>query len=301
MRYFNFANYSTLSLIDSRLKIGSFEKYTELNYKPTREILHGDFTSKRIRNNFYSVKNSNDISLKISLIKENNSEFTDSEIDTICKKLFGVKCPSYLSIHERDDDISYDAEYLDYVKVKYGGELHDLIIQQFVDNVNMCNYYGMFNNITYNVVGSKIYGITLTFKLSDNYNYSEQLDVTFNNESVLTSYNLEVDSADNKPIYPKIMIYPNSYGENTYVKLVNATDNNLIMKFRIRNLNTITIDCENKILNNININDLVWYTDNLNGKINWLRLLNGNNVINIEGNASVTFLYRNKYLKGVVI
>jgi len=301
MRYFNFANYSTLSLIDSRLKIGSFEKKTELNYKPTRDVLHGEFTSKRIKNNYYAIRNSNDISLIITLFKEDNSEFSDSEIDIICKKLMGVKCPNYLSIHDRDDNISYDAEYLDNIKIKYNNELHDIIIQKIVDNINMSNYYGMFTNITYNVIGSKIYGLTLTFKLSDNYNYSNQIDITFENELELTSYIVPAESTDNTPIYPIITIYPNSYGDNTYVKLVNNTDNNLIMKFRIRNLNAITIDCKNKKLNNININDLIWNTDNLNGKINWFRLLNGNNTISIEGNASVTFLYRNKYLKGVVI
>lgn len=155
-----------------------------------------------------------------------------------------------------------------------------------------------FYNPQIKTIGSKVFAMTFTCMLDGGHAYSEEIikkhNVTPDNNTFTICNN---SSFKSMYIYPTVQIV---VGENTdTIEIENLSEPNSDRhKFIINNLQEgdhIFVDGENKIMYKEASNDSLLQDFNKQ----WLRLKQGNNIIKITGNVTITITYHEKRMVGI--
>ena len=248
----------------SKLTLVTFESLDSV-VGVNRENIIGESTLSRPIANEYGTK-SNTLSFDYALVKSNGEPFTDDEQIIVEQWLSSPKFSSDLNIIDRDGYIT-------------------------------ATYCGKFMQTTWYICGGGWAGVAFTFENNSAY---PKRHFT-NTYSIIDAGTINLDCKTDELeeyIYPVISItQPN---ETAPMTLTNITDNN--NSFTINTLDRLKIimDCQHCILKDgstngiINFSDLGW---NDVGNIYWLRLLPGNNEIQITGTADINISYDSPYKK----
>lgn len=250
-------------------------KLDDINMGLSREIIKGGKTKFRAKSNHYGTKYTDDIAFSIVIMKnpcnvanQNDLIFTSSDIRQINAWLTSPQYPAELIINNDyyDEEIEYHALIRD-LTVETGANIHELV---------------------YSVETDSPYGLSQKYSVSATSTSSEPASVTINNNSD------ELELC----MYPIITVEPIEHGEIT---ITNTTDNNRSMTFTALKNNTITIDSQRRIFvdyvggllsfDDIGITDV--------SQIKFPRLLPGENVFDIKGDAEITITYQEARKVGV--
>lgn len=242
--------------------LASFDEIDEYASGMERDIQRGDMNRYRFKPNHFGTVYSNVLEFDVTFIKDicNGSDlaFTRTEYRAIVDWLTE---PEYPSLYHMTD---YDEEWAD--------EEED--------------YFGVFSNIQNHAFGEVI-GITATFSCDSPFAWSHEKTLTFEG---IDAQEFTVD-ADIEYTYPKIEIIPHATDDIT---IKNRTEEREITLTPLAINDKIVIDCEKYTITdylgrNIYLSELGIYDPSF---LYWPRLLKGANRIDTEGDATITFTYR---------
>lgn len=164
---------------------------------------------------------------------------------------------------------------------------------QFIDckgNISDEIYCGKFLSTEWYISGEGLIGLRFTFKNNTAYpvrHFSETYTITSNDT---ISLNCDSDEFE-EYIYPTIII---NASENGTVTITNTSDSSNSMNINVRNQLPMILDCKHCIPKDgttsgiFSYKDLGWLDI---GSIYWLRLIPGENILKITGNAKITIEY----------
>lgn len=253
---FIYNNKSTKNILSDELILATFDD-DEVKPEINRNIISGESTIIRPISNEYGTTYDN-LKITYGLIKKNGSYFSNEEQKLITRWLTSVK-------------LSQDLKIIDQI-----GNVIE-------------TYSGIFTNITWHSLGIKNNWIGLMFEFTCNSAYGKKYFMqTYN---VLSNQTFVINNPSDELeeyIYPTITILQSSDTVQN-ISLNNISDNYKSMNINIKKNNKTIIDCHNCIIHDqaglITYEDLGW---NDIGNIYWLKLLPGDNRIQINGNVSVT-------------
>lgn len=265
MSGFIYKNKSTDTILSSsKLILVSFDVLDSIQGSD-RESVTGESTLTRPISNEYGTTNKN-LVFEYALVKSNYQPFTDDEQIIVERWLSSPKFSSDLNIIDCNENVT-------------------------------ATYCGKFTQTTWRICGGGWAGVTFTFENNSAYpkrHFSNTYSIT---DGETININCETDELE-EYIYPVISItQPN---ETASVTIKNITDNNNSFTINALDRLQIKIDCKHCILKDattngvINFNDLGW---NDVGNIYWLRLLPGNNEIQITGTCDIEISYDSSYKK----
>lgn len=251
-------------LPSSKLFLVTFSQFESLTGS-NRENIVGNTTLLRPFPNEYGTKSSNLI-FDYALVKVNNEPFTDEEQIEVERWLSSPKFSSELKIINNDGIVT-------------------------------TLYYGKFTRTEWHSCLGGWAGVTFTFENKGAYPY-KHFEHTFNiNGSETISFNCESDELE-EFIYPVISITATEATEQ--VSIINMTDNNNSVSLRALDRLEIIMDCNLCMLQDattsgvISFSDIGW-TDV--GNIYWLRLIPGENTLEVIGTVNITITYDAPYKK----
>lgn len=251
-------------LASSKLVLVSFSRLESI-IGVTRESIVGNTTLTRPFPNEYGTT-TDSLVFDYALVKVNNKPFTNEEQIEVERWLSSPKFSSKL---------------------------------QIIDNngLETALYYGKFTKTEWHPCIGGWAGVTFTFENKGAYPY-KHFSHTFNiNERGTITFNCESDELE-EYIYPVISI---TATENTeQVTIVNITDNNNVLSLRALDRLEIIMDCDICMLKDatvdgvINFSDIGWSDI---GNIYWLRLVPGENILEITGTININISYDAPYKK----
>lgn len=145
---------------------------------------------------------------------------------------------------------------------------------------------------TYKLANNRTVGIVATFEAVTPYAMSDLYTVTKTITSTDNKITINIDTDDNKPVYPRVTIQAN----NASMKFINKHTDFFNVSKSYNSLaltnNTsgekIVVDGANKLISSSSTRRI--FGDDFNWV--WLELYDGKNEITVEGNCTVTIEYR---------
>lgn len=255
---------STKDILTDELLLETFDE-GQITIETNRNIVSGDVTISKPISNEYGTTYEN-LVIKYGLVKKNGNRFSDEEQQEIEKWLTAPKLSTDLQL--------YDDQY---------------------NNTEI--YSGVFTNTKWYSLGEGWIGLMFEFTCNSAYGkrYFKQ-DFTISSSQTITIDNPSDESEEY--IYPTITLLQSNSNQNIIIR--NVSDNNS-MNLKINKSSEVVIDCQHCIIKDtsgsISYSDLGWEDV---GNIYWLRLLPGDNQLQIEGVSSITieFEYPCKKLGG---
>lgn len=211
----------------------------------------------------YRYKYNESFSPKFTFIKKDFGDFTIEEVRQVIKWLTSTDTTALL-------DVYYDDS-----------------------NVVAWSAIGGWTEIsTYKLANNRTVGIVATFEAVTPYAMSDLYTVTKTITSTDNKITINIDTDDNKPVYPRVTIQAN----NTSIKFTNKHTDffNVSKSYSSLELtnNTsgekIIVDGANKLITSSSTRRI--FGDDFNWV--WLELYDGKNEITIEGNCTVTLEWR---------
>lgn len=217
--------------------------------------------------NTYSYKYDELFSPQFTIVKRDFSDFSQEEIRKVLKYLTSTDKPAMLEVY-------YDgaSNIVDWACI--GG---------FV-SVEM---YKIANNRTVGIV-AQFEAIT-PFAMSDLYAVTKTITSTDNKIII------NIDTDDNKPVYPRITVKQNGVAGdvkiiNQHYDLFNRASRPVVMEVKNNtSTETIIVDGANRIISSTNTRR-IFGDDFVDWK--WLPLYDGKNELTIEGNCTIEISYR---------
>lgn len=171
------------------------------------------------------------------------------------------------------------------------------LLEAYYDDSNVVTWAsigGFIEPQLYKIANNRTIAITAVwdsispFALSDLYTVTKTITST-NNKIIIN-----IDTDDNKPVYPRVTIKQNGTASdikftNIHTDLLKQTK--VIPSVEIKNNGSteiIVLDGANRIISSSSVNR-VFDTD---FNLTWITLLDGKNEITVEGNCTVTFEWR---------
>ena len=272
-RYFSYNGETSLSY---GLIIAGFEVSDEIPFAMNREILSGTLNRYRNRTNHMGTKWADVLTFQVSMIKdvcENPSQeqlaFTEDEVNAINAWLTSPDYPTLFHMYDFEDGSGNIVNY------KY-------------------DYFGVFSDITPQVLNGEVFGFTMTFTTDSPFAWTQEITKTFECSDGDT-ISFAVNSAEKyREIYPVITITPPRVEGGTYtdIQIHNNTDGK-DLTLNVLGADDTVIDCRHCKISNysglVSFEDL-GITDV--DYIYWPRLYNGQNSFDISGDCTITFKYR---------
>lgn len=249
---------STKNAINSsELILASFDSVDSITGM-TRDAVSGESTIAHPIANEYGTTYSN-LEIEYGLIKKNKKPFTEAEQQIIEAWLTSPKISQDIQIYDCENNIT------------------DIYCGKFTET-EWKPMSGGFAGLTFKFTCNSAYGKK---KFSQTYSINgSKINITINNlTDELEEY-----------VYPVLDIYQTST-TNANITIKNKTDNNNSMSFLTRRNNHMVIDCKNCIPYDQTTSGIITYKDlgwQDVGNIYWLRLLPGENQIEIDCSATVS-------------
>ena len=211
----------------------------------------------------HGFKYTETFSPKFTFLKNDFSNFEIDEVRMVLKWLTSKDTTALLEVYYDDSNVVTWASIGGFVELQT---------------------YKLANNRT--VAITAVWDSTSPFALSDIYTVTKT--ITSTNKKIT----INIDTDDNKPVYPRVIIKENG----TSVKFINThTDSfnqsNVHESLILANNTSgeqIIVDGANKIISSSRVRRI--FGDDFNWK--WLELYDGKNEITIEGNCEVTLEWR---------
>lgn len=239
----------------------------------SREIIKGEKTKYRAKSNHFGTKYSDDLAFNMTIMKnpcetkQTDMRFTSSEIRAINAWLTSPQCPQSLKIFS--DYYQEDIEY-----------------------------FAIINDIT---TESEGYAYELTFSVTCNApfgwskEYVRNLASTSSETSIIKIYN--TSDEQERYVYPVIEVNPIEHGS---IIIESVTDNRTLSFSGLKN-NKIIIDSEKRKFHD-STGTLLTFEDIGIKDVDQIylpKLLYGENIWKITGNADITITYREPRKVGV--
>ena len=259
MNGFIYNGKSTETILESsKLGLASFDSLNDV-VGVNRENVSGETTITRPIANEYGTKSSV-LSFEYALVKENGDTFTDEEQVIVETWLTSPK-------------FSQDLKIID-----CNGSILEI-------------YCGKFLTTKWKPVCNGWAGVIFEFENNHSYPkkyYSYSYEIRISEKIIVNCPSDELEEY----VYPVLrVVEPNETGNIT---IKNITDNSNTMTIKAYDSLPIIFDCQHCIPTDATTNGIVSYNDlgwNDIGNIYWLRLLPGNNEIEITGNADITISF----------
>jgi hypothetical protein len=169
------------------------------------------------------------------------------------------------------------------------------MLEVYHDDSNVISWCaaGNFSEIQlYKIANSRVIGVTATFDSCTPFALSDLYTVTKTITSADNKITINIDTDDNKPVYPRVTIQANNANikftnKHTDFFNVSKTYNSLALTGNTSG-EKIIVDGANKIISSSSTKRI--FGDDFNWV--WLELYDGKNEIAIEGNCTVTIEYR---------
>ena len=248
---------STKNILSDEIVLATFDD-EETKIESKRESVAGDATISRPIPNEYGTTYDK-LVINYGLIKKNGGYFSAEEQKKIESWLTSPKTSLDLQIY---DNLYNNSEI----------------------------YCGLFTSIEWYSLCGKWIGLMFEFTCNSAYakkKFSQTYSVNGSNLNI-TINNLTDELEEY--VYPVLDIYQTST-TNATITIKNKTDNNNSMSFLTRRNNHMVIDCKNCIPYDQTTSGIITYKDlgwQDVGSIYWLRLLPGENQIEIDCSATVT-------------
>ena len=271
--YFTYNNESST---DYNLMVAGFDM-PEIPLAMSRDILSGTMNQYRNKTYHMGTNWSGVLTFTISFMKDpcvgSDLTFSEDEISAINAWLTSPNYPILFHMYDLVTDEN--------------GEI--------TANRKKYDYFGLFSDITPQVVSENIVGLTATFQTNSPFAWTHEITKEFEIVAEQSeSCTLFVNNDDRfRQIYPVITITPSAGpGDGrAEITIVNTRDN-LPMKLNIP-VEPVTIDCEKSIISDaagvltfehlgIKAEDFIY----------WPRLYHGQNTFNITGDCKIVFKYR---------
>lgn len=272
-KYFTFNN---INLENYNLMVGSDDVLEDVSLGLNRTIIKTEVNQYREKVNMLGTVNDEVIVFEFVVMKDIcNDSLGLFTTDELRKVLAWLTSPHYACLFKW-----YDKDGEDIINSPY-------------------EYFGIFTEVSTFNKGDDVYGIKLKFETNSSYAYSPILSSTINSSDIETVREIS-NNSDNyyDYVYPTLEIVPHFTGQLT---IKNISDAEKQMTILVQEENSITIDCENFLINDsaglvdlydLGIKDIDY--------IYWMRLVNGLNTISISGgSADVTFKFRECYKVGI--
>lgn len=245
---FTYDGYSTDAILDVPLALATFGGLDSIT-GISRDILKGGVTVTRpVPNEYGTVADS--CSFEYSLIKSDFEPFTEEEQRTVEKWLTSPKFSTDLVLYDVDDN-------------------------------EICIYCGLFTNTSWIPHSRGYAGVEFTFECNSAYPYKQyEKNYTVSPSETIT-VNCESDEL-NEYIYPILSVRETA--ETAVVIIKNNTDDENAMTVRAYDRVKMIFDCQYCIPTDDTVRGIISYEDlgwDDVGNIYWLRLLPGDNEIEI--------------------
>jgi hypothetical protein len=203
---------------------------------------------------------------QFTIVKRDFSDFTQEDVRKVLKYLTSTDRPALLEVY-------YDGE-------------SNIVDWACIGGFTSIEMYKIANNRTVGVV-AKFEAIT-PFAMSDLYTVTKTITSTDNKITI------NIDTDDNKPVYPSVTIKnpaTNITFRNVHTDFVNQSTvlSPVIIKNNISS-ETMVLDGTNRIVSSTRIGGRTFGDDFENWR--WLELRDGKNEITVEGNCEVTLKWR---------
>lgn len=276
--YGNYFYYNGHTSQEFGLIIVGFDTDTSVPLGLSRNVLAGEMNRFRKIPNFMGTAYEKTLSFSVSCMKspcsDNDLVFTEDEVDEITSWITGSDYPILFHMYDYEPD----------VYKKY-------------------DYFAVCSNVEAKTEGERIVGFTFSFVTNSPYAWTDQITYQFTTDDDETpdeddtrTVTITVSNSERlHEIFPVIIIEPNldgaGSGERVEVTLKNNRDSGEMTLSLLRD--TTTIDCQRSIISGtaglLSFEDLgIADVD----QIYWFRLYDGANEIEITGDATVTFEYR---------
>jgi hypothetical protein len=214
----------------------------------------------------HGYKYSESFSPKFTFMKKGFADFTMDEVRLVLKWLTSTSQTAVLDVYYTHDDT--------------------------VKAVDWSAIGGWTEISTYKLANNRTVGIVATFEAVTPFAMSDIYTATKTITSTDNKITIDIDTDDNKPIYPRVTIQAN----NTNIKFTNKHTDFFNVSKSYNSLaltnNTsgekVIVDGANKIILSSNTKRI--FGDDFNWV--WLELYDGKNEITIEGNCTVTLEWR---------
>lgn len=253
---FTYDGKSTDSVINTPLILASFDGVGSV-VGLSREISKGDTTITRPTPNEYGTMASL-ATIEYCLIKQDFEPFNTEEQREVEIWLTSPKFSTNLTVYDKD-------------------------------NQEVCTYCGLFTNTSWIPHSTGFSAVEFTFECNSAYPVKHfYKEYTINSSGIVT---LDCESDElNEYIYPILTISGRSGSSS--ISITNLTDDGNTMTIGGNGITTIVFDCQHCIPKGsggvISYSDLGWQDV---GNIYWLRLIPGENQIQISGSATIGFEY----------
>lgn len=214
--------------------------------------------------NTYAYKYDELFSPQFTIVKKDFSDFTQEEVRNILKYLTSTDKPTLLEVY-------YDGA------------------SNVVDWACIGGWTGIE---TYKIANSRIVGIVAQFEAITPFAMSDLYTVTKTIPSTGNKITINIDTDDNRPVYPRITIQSNGTSVKFMNKHTDFFNQSKVYESATLINNTsgekIIVDGVNKIISSSHTRRI--FGDDFNWQ--WLELYDGKNEITIEGNCEVTLEWR---------
>ena len=256
---FTYDGKSTESVIETPLILATFDAVGSV-VGLSRDVVKGGITITRPIPNEYGTT-SNPATIEYCLIKQDFEPFSAEEQRTVEIWLTAPKFSTDLVIYDKDDQ-------------------------------EVCTYCGLFTNTSWIPHSTGFSAVEFTFECNSAYPVKRyRKEYTVNSSGTIT-VNCESDEL-NEYIYPVLTISGRS---GNSITITNLTDNGNAMTISGNGGSTMVFDCQHCIPTGtggvISYSDLGWQDV---GNIYWLRLIPGDNQIQVSGSATIGLEYSCPY------
>lgn len=214
----------------------------------------------------HGYKYSESFSPKFTFMKKDFGNFTIEEVRQVIKWLTSTDTTALLDVYYDDSNV-----------------------------VSWSAIGGWTEISTYKLANNRTVGIVATFEAVTPYALSDLYTVTKTITAVDNKITINIDTDDNKPVYPRIIIQQNgTAGDvqiiNQHYDFFNKASNPVVMTIK-NNTSTekIMVDGANRIISSSNTGRI--FGDDFEDWA-WLPLFDGKNELTISGNCSVEISYR---------
>ena len=202
---------------------------------------------------------------QFTIVKKDFSDFTQEQVRRVLKYLTSTDKPALLEVY-------YDGES---------------------NVVDWACIGGWISIETYKIANSRTIGIVAQFEAVTPFAFSDIYTVTKTiSSSTDNKITINIDTDDNHPVYPRIIIQESGTGVKFINKHIDFFNQAKIYESVALTNNTpgekIIIDGANKIISSSHTKRI--FGDDFNWQ--WLELYDGKNEITIDGNCEVTLEYR---------
>ena len=269
--YFTYNNESSQNY---NLIIAGFDA-EEIPLAMGREIFSGSLNQYRNKTYHMGTNWSGVLTFTVSFMKDpcvgSDLTFSEDEISAINAWLTS---PNYPILFHMYDYVIDENEAMVVVGKKY-------------------DYFGVFNDVTPQIVSGNIVGLTASFQTNSPFAWTEEIVQEYEITSEGTC-SFTVNNDDRlRMIYPVITVTPTaSPGSGRVAVTIVNTRDNLPMKLSIP-VEPVTIDCEKSIISDAaGVLTFEHLGIGAEDYIYWPRLYHGLNTFNVSGDCNIAFKYR---------